>query len=494
MQSATRPHVLYHNPYQLGPQDYELKRQYLALLPPQQIIDICLAFDVHVPPYIKSTVWPLDLKAAIALLTKTPHSEFSPARTGNVPVMDSLTDSQTDAPDRSPADAPPTENPPSAPPNSTEVAPPSSTTPAPQTSYTYPSYPHAPYYPPPPAGYPPYPHPYPGYPPPNGHTVPPPPGYHHHPLLAGGSTSHPSQPHDPYSTQSGEDLPSYEEMIVEALIESTDPEGCAPKDLFTWMASHYPLQSNFRPSASQALQKAYKRGRFEKTSSGKYKLNATWEGGNTTRRTTRRPQTHLQSTAPSSSSTLTPPFTQQPRIPAGLRPPYPAQPYGYPYPSAPGCPQPLRSPSQPPPALSDIPSSDKEVYETAHDILKAINFGGLLQLSNSNENNEIHENNAAGSTNGDAASGPPNIIPDEQVDGDNTTSEAIAMTTSPTVSRAELQARLVLLAAQLGAIAKDEPPGSAAAEREPDGPNVPEPAAEVAEEEGDSEEEMEAVI
>lgn len=115
-------------------------------------------------------------------------------------------------------------------------------------------------------------------------------------------------------------------------------------------------------------------------------------------------------------------------------------------------------------------------------------------MSNSNENNEIHENNAAGSTNGDAASGPPNIIPDEQVDGDNTTSEAIAMTTSPTVSRAELQARLVLLAAQLGAIAKDEPPGSAAAEREPDGPNVPEPAAEVAEEEGDSEEEMEAVI
>lgn len=69
-------------------------------------------------------------------------------------------------------------------------------------------------------------------------------------------------------------------MIVEALIECTDPEGCAPKDLFTWMASHYPLQSNFRPSASQALQKAYKRGRFEKTSSGKYKLKATWEGGN----------------------------------------------------------------------------------------------------------------------------------------------------------------------------------------------------------------------
>jgi hypothetical protein len=70
-------------------------------------------------------------------------------------------------------------------------------------------------------------------------------------------------------------------MIVEALQESgsTDPEGCAPKDLFSWMAARYPLQSNFRPSASQALQKAFKRGRLEKSSSGKYRLNVTWEGG-----------------------------------------------------------------------------------------------------------------------------------------------------------------------------------------------------------------------
>jgi hypothetical protein len=79
---------------------------------------------------------------------------------------------------------------------------------------------------------------------------------------------------------SGEDLPSYEEMIVEALTGCGDAEGWAPKDLFTWMASRYPLQSNFRPSASQALQKAFKRGRFEKSSNGKYRLNATWNGGN----------------------------------------------------------------------------------------------------------------------------------------------------------------------------------------------------------------------
>ena len=62
-------------------------------------------------------------------------------------------------------------------------------------------------------------------------------------------------------------------------MECVDPEGAAPKNIFTWMSSRYPLQSNFRPSASQALQKAYKRGRFEKSSNGKYRLSPLWEGG-----------------------------------------------------------------------------------------------------------------------------------------------------------------------------------------------------------------------
>lgn len=66
---------------------------------------------------------------------------------------------------------------------------------------------------------------------------------------------------------------------MEALLEMGDPEGAAPKDLFTWMGSRYPLQTNFRPSASQALQKAYKRGRLEKRAGGRYRLNPTWEGG-----------------------------------------------------------------------------------------------------------------------------------------------------------------------------------------------------------------------
>lgn len=78
---------------------------------------------------------------------------------------------------------------------------------------------------------------------------------------------------------STEDLPSYEEMIVNALTDHPDPEGAPPKDLFAWMAARYPLQTNFRPSASQALQKAFKRGRLEKGPSGKYRLNASWEGG-----------------------------------------------------------------------------------------------------------------------------------------------------------------------------------------------------------------------
>ena len=82
------------------------------------------------------------------------------------------------------------------------------------------------------------------------------------------------------SQDDDEDLPSYEEMLVQALQAHNDPNGTAPKQLFQWMAATYPLQANFRPSASQALQKAFKRGRFEKNKEGKYRLNASWEGGN----------------------------------------------------------------------------------------------------------------------------------------------------------------------------------------------------------------------
>jgi hypothetical protein len=75
------------------------------------------------------------------------------------------------------------------------------------------------------------------------------------------------------------DLPSYEEMIVSALEATDDPEGAPPKSLFAWMQARYPLHVNFRPSASQALQKALKRGRLEKNKEGKYKINRSWSGG-----------------------------------------------------------------------------------------------------------------------------------------------------------------------------------------------------------------------
>ncbi|KAK2460628.1 hypothetical protein APHAL10511_007098 [Amanita phalloides] len=461
MQAATRLHTsAYHSPYQQGLQDCDLKRQYLALLPPQQIIDICLAFDVHVPHYIKSTVWPLDINAAIAALNKTHRpsdSTSSTAKTNNVPVMDSLRDPQAQSP--------------------------SSTQSPAHNSYPYPSqaaYPHAPYYP---AGYPPYSHLYPGYPPP---------GYPPHPLLASGSTP---QPQDSYGTQSTDELPSYEEMIVEALAESNDPEGCAPKDLFTWMASRYPLQSNFRPSASQALQKAYKRGRFEKTSGGKYKLNTAWEGGNTSRRTTRRPQTQTQTTAPS-SSTLTPPFTQTPLVhhhshQPGLRPPYPSTSSGYT--------QLLQASAQPPSAGSIHGSSDKDAYETAQNILKAINFGGLLRLSNENGEGNI---NVLDSTTAEGAAAPstemskvsPGVPPKIQSGKGTTTSETVTLNKDPTASRAELQARLVLLAAQLGEIARDEPLEQGVGEKLHTGVDASVSMAAPASEEDDNDEEMEAVI
>ena len=67
-------------------------------------------------------------------------------------------------------------------------------------------------------------------------------------------------------------------MIVEALVDIGN-DGAAPKDLFLWMGSRWPLQTNFRPSASQALQKAFRRGRLEKAPGGKYRLNPNWEGG-----------------------------------------------------------------------------------------------------------------------------------------------------------------------------------------------------------------------
>lgn len=368
----------------IGPQDHELKRQYLGLLETRQVIEICLMLDVYVAPYVRGMIWPQDLGAAITGLRKSTTSNggangastaagvgasaatmttsndddgasVSTTRSGRKegeeePVMASLdglkegsggrvvengervekasqevtktaatttemetapmsglaqvSTSSTGASASTSATPAPTSSTP-APTSSTPA--PASAAPAPAPNqqqppyphqpYGYPqhptaAYPHAPYYPPPPPGYPSYPpSSYPHYPPPpNGYPTAPG-GY---PLPYSTPSSHPHQQSFPHlhpppphpqshahQEQTPDEIPSYEEMIVEALQESAsaDPEGCAPKDLFSWMAARYPLQSNFRPSASQALQKAFKRGRLEKSSNGKYRLSGTWEGG-----------------------------------------------------------------------------------------------------------------------------------------------------------------------------------------------------------------------
>ncbi|WFC95407.1 hypothetical protein MBRA1_002055 [Malassezia brasiliensis] len=84
-------------------------------------------------------------------------------------------------------------------------------------------------------------------------------------------------------------LPSYEDMIVEGLQAIGDVNGTPPRMLFHWMEDTYPLMKNFRPSASQALQKAFKRGRLHKVGS-LYRINPDWDGSNTGRKPTRRPQ------------------------------------------------------------------------------------------------------------------------------------------------------------------------------------------------------------
>ncbi|EJT98833.1 hypothetical protein DACRYDRAFT_101826 [Dacryopinax primogenitus] len=85
-------------------------------------------------------------------------------------------------------------------------------------------------------------------------------------------------------------LPNYEEMIIEALIEIGDEDGLQPKVIFDWIAERYPINSNFRPSAHQAIQKSHKRGRLEKTGN-KYRLNPDWDGSQIlTKKPTRRPK------------------------------------------------------------------------------------------------------------------------------------------------------------------------------------------------------------
>ncbi|KAH9927063.1 hypothetical protein B0H21DRAFT_826490 [Amylocystis lapponica] len=563
-----------------------LKKTYLSLLPPVQIIEICLAFEPHVPLHVRNAVWPPDLDAAISSLKSRasavlvvdsqgtsqsfeplsglpqevhpPGPEWHAVGNGD-PPMDSLIDpairedqtlpskaaSQEPIPaapspnltasaSASPAPAPvsvstnvgqsssfsisgpavgdphstPTVG--SSPPRPASLHPSVAQPPMsyPYTPYGYPyqahphtsaqsAYPHAPYYPSPPSAahaYPPA-YSYPGYPPPTGY---PPVQSHamhqpyapgpHQPHPTGASTSTASSPAPP--PQSTEDLPSYEEMIVEALLDGGDSEGAVPKELFAWMAARYPLQTNFRPSASQALQKAYKRGRLEKRAGGRYRVNPAWEGGATTKRTTRRPQTLAQTTYAMHHPPQPPssPFTHAP-LAHSHHSPYPAQtgssapgqvaqypgyPYGYPasYPYPP----PHGYQPYPPPPAGDTPAPDKaaaaststshatpvastaipssgtdkpteevsdehnDLWEATQHILNAINFGVAQAAATPAEN----------------AAYPPPVIASAGIDPGSDTSPSSQRTMLTDEERSSLQTQLSLLASQLAEIADDD--------------------------------------
>ncbi|KAG9227724.1 hypothetical protein CCMSSC00406_0000630 [Pleurotus cornucopiae] len=448
----------------------DLKRRYLALLPPQQIIDICLNFELHVPQYVKHSIWPIDLKAAIAALQPKPPSE--PVPTSNEPPMASLVRTEP-APEKGSSEQQREPPKPPDPPQTTSEPPkndvqsglssrqangsnsaPAQPAPHPSYPYGYPpsAYPHSPYYPPPP-NYPYLPHPGYGYPPP-GYA----PSYPHPPSHP--SHLHPQQPTPAPSYAPGQieghvvtpdDLPSYEEMIVEALVDSNDPEGWMPKQLFAWMASHYPIQSNFRPSASQALQKAFKRGRLEKSSDGKYRLSATWEGGNTSRRTTRRPQTQNISAVPATQP-LSSPFTHAPRVHhhQSSNSPAPFTPAPYqPQPAPPPQPQPQAQPTSSSSSTTTVPSNDEigegsQAWEAAQTILKALNFNSLLSMN-------AEEANA----NARIATVSHPTEDNSRAESATRLNNSIQDASAPIMAgRASLQAQLALLATQLAEIAQ----------------------------------------
>ncbi|KIY72006.1 hypothetical protein CYLTODRAFT_486784 [Cylindrobasidium torrendii FP15055 ss-10] len=403
------------------------KRQYLEKLPLAQIVEICLLFEVHVPQYVRLWVWPEDILNGYippprtsqppSLPTPAPAvAAAAPAQNG-LPIMSALVapqggNAQPDvssvpAPEPSPSSNPPPVASSSASKPSTPAAPvvqplPEASTPAPApvaspvpvaTPAVAPTpapapvpavpqamagYPHQPY------GYSSYaayyphlwPHPYAQMP----YAVPAPPSTSNtttyqaaayqaaQPAPAYAPPPPPPVQADPIPSQPSRDtdeMPSYEDMIVEALSDTRELDGIAPKDVYTWMAANYPVQANFRPSASQALQKAYRKGRFVKSSSGKYKLNPAFTGvGHNVRKPTRRP--HTINNASSSSShaqgSLPSPFTKAPLT----RAPKPAF-------AGMGSFQHTFGVTSPTPAAPE--ADDAEAYEAAQHILRTITSG-----------------------------------------------------------------------------------------------------------------------
>ncbi|KAF7980482.1 hypothetical protein HWV62_37968 [Athelia sp. TMB] len=481
-------------PQQTDAEYQALKRAYLGLLLPQQIIEICLVFEVHAPYHVRSSVWPMDLKSAVAALQQRrsaqpppaapdaasidPTPIIQPAPSVPPPPENSAAESACSAPVEKSPEAAPVDKPPEAVPL-TQTQTPSPTPLAPQpTAPPVPVTLHTPAPIPPPAPQPTYPHqPY-GFSQPTA-------SYPHVPYYGAATTSY-NYPHSSYPSfppgvsysqharkspepfpnltsrqptdkkVAPEDIPSYEEIIAEALTECADPEGAVPKNIFTFMAARYPLQSNFRPSASQALQKAYKRGRFEKGMTGKYKLNRSWQGQPAPRRA-RRPE--RQSTISTTAQPASSPFTRAPlenrrTTPSNTSVVGPM--YTYPPPAAP--PNPTFPPQDSSGAV--VPHEDigegSDAWVAAQNILKAINFGSLMDLNVGNEEvvaTGVHEA-------GEQQLTQPPPLQASSHESSSAGVEPVSPRAPPVElspqDRAALQAQLALLAAQMAELAEDD--------------------------------------
>ncbi|KAI9512370.1 hypothetical protein F5148DRAFT_1162811 [Russula earlei] len=513
---------------------HALKRTYLTLLPHTQLVELCLAFEAYSPLHVKSSLWPTNLVAAVAELQSVspPSSRDTVAliplppdgtvQSSSEPMgelttgtaidprlsSDNMNDHSTATADqpssmpqqpRAPSDD--THRPPSHPkpsPLSAPAVPAPPQGPCTPSPYNYPpalshpAYPHTPYYTPfnhahgfppqPPASYP--------------HAIFPPSHAPLPPTHVSGSPfpsvplarlphpmGLPPTPTD-HSGIPADDLPSYEEMLVEALRELNEPDGSAPKTLFTWMASRYPLHTNFRPSASQALQKAFKRGRLEKGSHGKYRLNASWDGGSTSKRTTRRPQSFVQMGLPAPhGAPTTSPFTHAPLSqpgrdnPSSMPTPSTREKIHYSFQFPPGATYPRYGQSAPPPVSKDESSVNQQsaaavpdatahaaegesnatneevgegsdAWEAAQAILKAINFGSAMQALCRQANGAFFP----------AHTHTGSVFDRAPASDDRITDTGAALSHVQVLSdrdRASLQAQLALLAAQLAEIAED---------------------------------------
>lgn len=213
----------------------------------------------------------------------------------------------------------------------------------------------------------------------------------------------------------------------------------------------------------------------------------------TSRRTTRRPQTQSHAASGATNRAPVPPFTHAPLVHhrnsshSSSQPPYPPHPYGYPGYPAYGS-QLLIADTSSAPATASHPEAKSgptacsttesaAAYEAAQSILKAINFGSLLKLSP--EENEKRTEEAEPQPPQSVGDGIEHLLSHVQAVLAGRTSEESNTNTlsapagesifSPplpipphgsgsTDARAELQAQLALLSAQLVELAQSEDP------------------------------------